>query len=410
MYHLFTVAVYAENGKPKESTDYLRKFSEELNHILNAKVNIDDTCFTIKVKYFSCDCPARSFVKNVIGHGGFHACERCRVVGKKVDGVTVFLQTDAEKRTDKSFATFADPQCHTGVSPLSTVTPALNMVSQFILDPMHLVYLGCTKRLLEYLLLPSTRAAKLSATFKSELVRRTKPIYNDIPAEFCIKMRSIDHFSKYKAVEFKFFLLYAAPVLFIELLSDDLYGHFMLLTVACRFLCDIFENIQISEARRYLTDFVDLTSTRYGETFVSLNVHNLIHLCDDIENTKGSMNEISAFSFESYLGIIRSVLRSPVNLVSQYYHRMSEKHTFSKKETITQCEVEIIMKKRTVLSNYDINIIFYLQNIPITLSYYKIEALHAFVTLALSKTITMLQFKNTERKIQYLTNRVILVL
>lgn len=346
MYRPFTVAVYAGNGKPKRSKDYLRKFVEEINHLLNSKVNIDGRCFTIQIKYFVCDCPARSFVKDVLGHGAFHACERCRVVGQKINGVTVFLQTDAERRTDASFATFADPQCHTGISPLSTVTPAINMVSQFILDPMHLVYLGCTKRLLEYLLSPSTRAVKLSATLKSELVRRTKSIYKDIPAEFPRKMRSTDHFSKYKAVEFKFFVLYAAPVVFMELLSDDVYEHFMLLTVACRLLCKKFQSIQINEARKYLTDFVDMAPTLYGETFVSLNVHNLIHLCDDIETTKCSMNQISAFSFESYLGSISSVLRSPVNLVSQYYYRMTEKDTFSKKGTINQSEVEILMKKK----------------------------------------------------------------
>lgn len=346
MYKPFTIAVYAGNGKPKSCEDYLMKFVKELNLILPSGVEIEKRHFTIKIKFFVCDCPARAFLKCIVGHCAFHGCERCRVIGQKVNKVTVFLQTDAEKRTDLSFARFVHLQHHTNdASPLCAVEPPINMISQFILDPMHLVYLGCTKRLLEYLLSASTHKVRLSGVLKSELVRRTQTIYKDISAEFPRRMRSSDQYAKYKAVEFKFFVLYAAPVVFKKLLSDNIYRHFMLLTVACRLLCNKNKNFKLVEARKYLKEFVDTAPTLYGETIMSLNMHNLIHLCDDVESSGCSLNEISAFSFESYLGSISSALRSPNHLVAQYCHRMIEKDTFSKNEASNPPEVQIIMKK-----------------------------------------------------------------
>lgn len=92
--------------------------------------------------------------------------------------------------------------------------------------------------------------------------------------------------------------------------------------------------------------FVQALPTIYEEEIMSLNMHNLIHMCDDIETTGCSLNEISAFCFESYLGGISAVLRSPTNLVSQYCQRMMQKETFTKKKSARSSEVQILMKKK----------------------------------------------------------------
>ena len=192
IYKPFIVAVYSGSGKPKNCTIYLTRFVKELNVILKSGIEIENRHFRIKIKYFVCDSPARVFLKCIVGHTVFHACERWRVIGEKVNKVTVFLQTDATKKSDMSFKTFEDAQCHIGILPLSAIEPCVNMVSHFVLDPMPLVYLGCTKRLLEYLLSSSSHKVRLSGILKCELVRRTKRIYQDIPAEFPRKMCSTD--------------------------------------------------------------------------------------------------------------------------------------------------------------------------------------------------------------------------
>ncbi|XP_016844541.2 uncharacterized protein LOC107981994 [Nasonia vitripennis] len=153
-YEPFTVSVFAGDGKPESAEEYLCDFVKEINKLQKNGI-------------FICDSPARSFVKCIVGHCAFAACERCKVRGKKVDKVTVFLDTNAEKITGVGFRSFEDPECHTSPSFLMQIQPPINIVQQFILDPMHLLYLGCTKILLEYLLQLDTRhTVRLSANLK----------------------------------------------------------------------------------------------------------------------------------------------------------------------------------------------------------------------------------------------------
>lgn len=89
-----------------------------------------------------------------------------------------------------------------------------------------------------------------------------------------------------------------------------------------------------------------LSHSIYDSTFNCLNKHNLIHVPDDVQNSNCSLSEISAFPFESYLGSINAVLRSPTNIVAQYCRRLEEKNTFLKKEIIIQSEIQILVKKK----------------------------------------------------------------
>lgn len=187
---------------------------------------------------------------------------------------------------------------------------------------MHLLYLGCTKRILEYLLSPSKHKIRFSAAEKNELERRTVLIYSNIPDEFPRKLRPSKDWSKYKAVEHRFLTLYTAPVIFKELGSDALYKHLMLFSVGCRLMSSDNALLNITAARQYFKCFVEQAPELFRPTFMSLNVHNLIHICDDVENMNCNFNEISAFAFESYLGKISSFLRSPTHVVAQYCRRL----------------------------------------------------------------------------------------
>lgn len=181
---------------------------------------------------------------------------------------------------------------------------------------------------MEYLLSSSTHKVRLSATDKKELERRSLEINSNIPLEFPRKLRPTKEWSKYKAVEHKFFILYAAPVLLKKLLSTDLYNHLMLFTVACRLLSSNNFLNHIPTAKQYFKCFVEKSSNLFRLTFMSLNIHNLIHVCDDVQNMNCNLNQLSAFSFESYLGKMSSALRSPTHIISQYCRRLKEKNDF----------------------------------------------------------------------------------
>lgn len=92
---------------------------------------------------FVCDAPARSFLKCIISHGGYYACERCTVRGIQNRGVR-YIDTTSPLRTNEEFAREHYDIHQHKLSPLSRLQ--FPMVSGFILDSMHLVFLGVVKK------------------------------------------------------------------------------------------------------------------------------------------------------------------------------------------------------------------------------------------------------------------------
>lgn len=82
----------------------------------------------------------------------------------------------------------------------------------------------------------------------------------------------------------------------------------------------------------------------YGKYFTVLNVHNIIHLTDDIDFHQNSLNELSAFCFESYLSTVTNSFRSPTNLVAQYCRRSFEKENFVEVPNFIPPELEILKR------------------------------------------------------------------
>lgn len=80
----------------------MTKFVTDLNNVTNNNFIIDNEIFTIKIHSFICDTPARSFLKMIKGHGGFSACERCTIHGKR-ENRTIYESVNKEPRTDTSF-------------------------------------------------------------------------------------------------------------------------------------------------------------------------------------------------------------------------------------------------------------------------------------------------------------------
>ncbi|XP_022171700.1 uncharacterized protein LOC111034683, partial [Myzus persicae] len=78
----FIVAVYSGDSKPKNVDDYLKDLVTELKILILNGLTIGSRKFRIELVGFSCDTPARSFIKKCKGHGGFYACERCETRGK----------------------------------------------------------------------------------------------------------------------------------------------------------------------------------------------------------------------------------------------------------------------------------------------------------------------------------------
>ena len=101
-------------------------------------------------------------------------------------------------------------------------------------------------------------------------------------------------------------------------------NHFLLFHTSCRMLSSKNALLYSTIARDYLHKFVEASIVLYGEKFVSLNVHYLYHLVDDVDNNQCDLNDISAFTYESELGRIKNILLSPNKTIAQYFRRIHE--------------------------------------------------------------------------------------
>ena len=80
---------------------------------------------------------------------------------------------------------------------------------------------------------------------------------------------------------------------------------------------------------------VELCPTLYSPSFVSYNVHSLIHVPDDVDHFGCSINQITCFSFESYLNFLKSLIRGPRNPTQQVVNRLIEQQQMSMNRELT---------------------------------------------------------------------------
>lgn len=319
----YVVGIFYGNSKPNGIHGYLKKFIEELEELQNGYEYLGTTYF-IKVRCFICDAPARQFLKCIISHNGHSGCERCSQHGKYMQSMT-FPEHDASLRTDADLLTVTDTSHQKAISPLSALR--IGMVTQFVLDPMHLLYLGVMRKLFN-LWLKGPLPVRIGSNSKQLISEKLQDLSPYMPREFCRKLRSLDDLDRYKATELRTFLLYSGPVCLKNNVHHNIYRNFLLLSAAVTLLSQNNARENAERARQLLKAFVNHFSEMYGPKYLVYNVHNLIHLPDDVIRY-GSLETFSAFPFENHLGLIKRLLRKPNFALSQVINRITERNSLT---------------------------------------------------------------------------------
>ena len=132
-----------------------------------------------------------------------------------------------------------------------------------------------------------------------------------IPREFSRKCRGLDELDRWKATEFRQFLLFSGIVALRGRLSRVLYKHYLLFFVGIYCLASqvLFES-HAEYAHDILIRFVAQARDIYGADFLVYNVHGLIHLANDVKRY-GPLDSYLAFPFENFLGHLKLLVRKP---------------------------------------------------------------------------------------------------
>ena len=125
-----------------------------------------------------------------------------------------------------------------------------------------------------------------------------------MPMEFSRKPRSLKDLDRLKATEFRAFLLCIGLVCLLGVIDDKYVQKFSPVSYKYFLLSlpNTFENVEM--ARTTLKSFVQHFEQLYGSRHLVYNVHNLLHIPDDVANY-GSLDQFSALPFENYLGLLK---------------------------------------------------------------------------------------------------------
>jgi hypothetical protein len=254
-----------------------------------------------------------------------------------------FPDTNASLRTDAGFLAMIDEDHHHSSSPLFQLN--IGLVSDFVLDYMHLVCLGVVRRMLKFWLKgPLDSGIRLQSHSVKQLSQRLENLVNEVPRDFARKPRSIFEIDRWKAVEFRQFLLYSGIAILRGVVSDKVFDHFMLLSVGILLLVHpVYHQTCYNYAHNLLKMFVEQSASIYGPEFVVYNVHCLVHLSADAM-THGSLDSFSAFPFENELKTVKSLVRKAELPLAQVVRRLSEKRAVHQSQQtcfatcVVQCE------------------------------------------------------------------------
>jgi len=337
---VFLVGLYWGFEKPKDSNEYLIDFVTEAKHLETEGILMNGINIKVNITLFCCDAPAKAFVLKVKGHTGFSSCTRCTIEGEYVCNRVCFpySQIKSNKRNHDSYLNFEDEDYHSSnETSILIELQSFNSVTSFALDYMHLVCLGVCKKLI-YLWIKGPLNVRLRFSKINEISTSLLACNSFITSDFSRNSRCLQDFCRWKATEFRLFLLYTGPVVLKTILREDIYTNFMVLNIAMLILLSPDKNFLLQYARELLDFFVKNFQAIYGQHFVSHNVHALLHLCDDYD-LFGPLDNCSAFGFENFLKEIKSNLRKNEKPLQQIVNRYYEKYELyilnnSSKETL----------------------------------------------------------------------------
>lgn len=260
-----------------------------------------------------------------------HGCGKCKAKGKQINGVraTVFTDLNAPARTDADFRTdsnYGKTSHHREKSPLLQL-PRFDMVKDVIVaDSLHLLDHGVTNRLLNGWI--KGDLANVDAKWSCYQMQNMSKYLSTIKAPAEIRsnrpIRDLSCIAKWKGVEYRNFALYVGIVVLKGNLKEYLYNHFVLYFCAITiYSTSVHLNGFSVVAEKCIETFLERFKLIYGLQFFTSNIHNLIHVSDDIKRF-GALNTISTYPFESKLYKIKRLLHTGNLPLEQVARRILE--------------------------------------------------------------------------------------
>jgi hypothetical protein len=167
-----------------------------------------------------------------------------------------------------------------------------------------------------------------------------------LSTEFNRQPRSFDAFDSFKATELRSFLLYGGDICLKPLVAEPVLQCFYRLMVAVRLLdSPIVSSQSCYLAKCFLESFIDNVEDVFGEHFVTIGIHLLSHLPEEVKRL-GRLSSFSCFKYENVLKYIKNMQINYAKPMPSLANKMRIKSVFK------SCKSRIQSEGRTFKSEF----------------------------------------------------------
>lgn len=329
--NILTIALYVGHEAPDMNV-YFYPFVTEYRNLKASPIlfKYKDEEFIAEPVLTQCvlDLQAKTKLQGIRPHSSFESCTYCWHPGKSVmnrDNINKYVRYVSEgtpypyRTHQDTIQTMMDLKGKPidGVYKLSCMAAVndFDVIFSFSIDYMHGA-LGVVKTLMNLWFSPKNAAQKFYSPPRRQVII-DKKLMCAKPSSFGNKPRSIGDLKKYKAKDFRCFLLYYGYPCLRDSFSTQQLNHFQLLSSAIYILLQTSiseEDLIVADAK--LRKFVSVFDQIYSEKKTTMNIHLLTHLTHVVRKL-GPLWCQSAFFFESNNGCLIKSIKGPTDILPQ---------------------------------------------------------------------------------------------
>jgi hypothetical protein len=338
--------IWQGNGKPR-MVSFLKPLVEDLNKlyhqgfefIFNKQIILSKAILLI----VTMDLQARAFMLQMTHHNGEYGCLYCHQKGVSVPSGAGHCRSyqyedNLDMRTDESVRNHSKEarSSHKRVMGFYGETVFLylscfSLVNNVVVDYMHGALLGVVKKFMELWFDPKfSQHSWFIGTHTKVIDRHLQSIK---PPYFIHRRpRAITKtYHHWKASELRNWLLFYSIPCLLPFLEKVYLVHFSCLAEGVYILLgEGISPAEIARANLLLCTFAKNVEKLYGPQYMSMNVHNLVHLADIVKRW-GPLWCWSCFPYESFNGTIMDTIHGTGNVCKDVFWQLQAKKRVEKK-------------------------------------------------------------------------------